>query len=217
MLAKHWRPGSVKTRLAAGIGAQPAADLYRLFVSTLVRRLAHVGDRRVLAFWPPDARSEFAELAGDDWRLTEQSPGDLGKRMRRLLEELLAPPGCRVVLIGSDSPTLPAEYVEEAFERLSEFPAVLGPTGDGGYYLVGAAGVVPPIFSDVPWGTAEVWDRTVQLLDDAGCRFATLPPWYDIDDADDLVRLRDDVASVSRDDAEWSELLRAVDAILPRG
>ena len=215
MLAKHWRAGEVKTRLAAAIGAERAAALYREFVSLLTRRLASVGDRRALAFSPPDARTAFAELAGSHWQLVEQSEGDLGQRMRRLFEELPVAPDSRVVLIGSDSPTLPVECVNEAFERLHEVPVVLGPTDDGGYYLVGAMGCVPPIFSGVPWGTAEVWDRTVRLLHDAGTRFATLPPWYDVDDVDDLVRLRDDAAKLPHLVGTWTDLLGAVRAALP--
>jgi glycosyltransferase A (GT-A) superfamily protein (DUF2064 family) len=91
-----------------------------------------------------------------------------------------------VVAIGADSPTLPVEYVRRAFELLVERPVVLGPARDGGYYLVGASEDVPPIFSDIDWGTARVWQQTVTRLNESRIPFHELPPWYDIDTARDL-------------------------------
>ena len=82
-----------------------------------------------------------------------------------------------MVLIGSDSPTMPAQFIDDAFAALDSDPVVLGPSRDGGYYLVGAAGQVPPIFTEIDWSTPAVWRQTVDRLGKAGCRFAELPPW----------------------------------------
>ena len=117
----------------------------------------------------------------------------------------------KTVLIGSDSPTLPRGYLDRAFELLGTHPVVLGPTSDGGYYLVGVAGRVPPVFEGIQWSTPSVWEQTVAALGKASVPFAELPPWYDIDQADDLMGLRDELLELCRETPEWSELLAAVE------
>jgi len=189
MFAKHWTPGRVKTRLAAEIGKQPAAEVHRLFVTALLQRFSGLADERVLAFDPPECRSDFQQEAGAAWQPLSQGSGDLGQRMEAFFAAGLAR-AKHVVLIGSDSPDLPANCIAEAFEHLIDAEVVLGPAADGGYYLVGAAGSIPPIFSDMPWSTAELWPQTVRRLIEAGCRWHALPQWYDVDTAIDLTQLR---------------------------
>ncbi|MFV2066708.1 MAG: TIGR04282 family arsenosugar biosynthesis glycosyltransferase [Pirellulales bacterium] len=198
MLAKYWQPGEAKTRLANGVGADKAARLYRLFVQLLLVRLAACGDRRLIAFAPRSRREAFHRLITDSlgqesWELTPQGTGDLGQRMEACFRRTLLP-GHRVVLIGSDSPTLTQDLLDEAFRQLEELPVVLGPTLDGGYYLVGARGEVPPIFDAMDWSTDSVFEATAQRLDRAGIPFGTLPRWYDVDTRDDLPRLARDLA-----------------------
>ena len=194
IFAKYPQPGRVKTRLAATIGDEAACRLYRAFIETLLRRFANVGDRRVLAFSPPERRAEFEPLAGQSWQLAEQSAGDLGQRMRRYFEEALAGGASRVVLLGSDSPTLPVEYVQRAFNLLSDVPVVLGPSDDGGYYLIGVAERVPPIFDDIAWSSEAVFEQTARRLQSLGRDFRKLPPWYDVDDEQDLRRLKNELS-----------------------
>ncbi len=190
MFAKYWQAGAVKTRLAAGIGERRASEVYHGFLSVLVHRLRRAADRRVIVYTPRTHRSDFESLAGDDWSLEPQADGDLGERMSQFFASALAYDNGSVVLTGSDSPTLPVEYVELAFERLREFPVVLGPSLDGGYYLIGASRHIPCVFRDIAWSSSQVWDQTVSLLRRSGCPYATLPQWYDVDDLDDLHALR---------------------------
>lgn len=188
MFAKHWTPGQVKTRLAARIGAASAARLHEQFVWTLAARLTAVGDSRSIHYWPPDAEPDFARFA-DSWRLHPQVTGDLGARMEAFFAGCFSG-GCeRVVLIGSDSPTLPRAILDEAFDALEEEAVVLGPAEDGGYYLIGARERVPPIFRGVDWGTERVWEQTTALLTRAGIGYRELPVWFDVDRYDDLLRL----------------------------
>jgi hypothetical protein len=194
MFAKYWEPGCVKTRLAASIGDEAASRLYRRFVLTLLQRFAGVGQRRVLAYTPAKRRTEFAALAAEDWILAAQGDGDLGQRMQDYFVEAFRSSADRVVLIGSDSPNLPVEYVHNAFQQLDKNPVVLGPADDGGYYLVGAAGSVPPIFKGIQWGSPQVWTQTVHLLCDADCPYGVLPAWYDVDDLAGLRRICRDMA-----------------------
>jgi rSAM/selenodomain-associated transferase 1 len=210
VFAKHWTPGTVKTRLAASIGAEAASELHRAFVERIVERFLRAGEVCVLSFWPPEKRAEFAFAERAGWLLWPQSRGDLGARMRRFFEEALFRGAERIVLIGSDSPTAPVEHVQCAFHRLQSEDVVLGPATDGGYYLVGAAGRVPPIFDDIAWSTPQVWNATVERLEKSKIQYGVLPEWYDVDDAGDLDRLEHELAGLAISDVAWRPLWEKV-------
>ncbi|MEX2185590.1 MAG: TIGR04282 family arsenosugar biosynthesis glycosyltransferase [Pirellulales bacterium] len=188
VFAKHWTPGGVKTRLAASVGETQAANYYRDFLATTLRRFEAVADVRAVVFTPEARREEFAALSGQSWQLIPQADGDLGQRLAAFLAAALLKIARRVVILGADSPTLPFEYVQEAFGRLDSNPVVLGPSGDGGYYLLGVSGAVPPIFDHMPWSEPALLAATLERLAANGIAAHQLPPWYDIDDADDLKR-----------------------------
>ncbi len=215
MFAKFWRAGEVKTRLAAEIGDQRASEIYRGFLNALVRRLRSAGDRRVIAFTPRANQTDFASLAGGDWSLVPQAVGDLGCRMSHFFHSTLARYNGSVVLIGSDSPTLPVEYVNRAWELLREVPAVLGPSRDGGYYLIGMSRPIPCVFTDIAWGSSEVWEQTVSRLRESGCAFASLPIWYDVDELDDLRALQAELIEMGDHDGALCELHKTIKALLP--
>ncbi len=206
VFAKHWTPGCVKTRLAVHIGAAAASELYRRFVHHTVTRLAGLADRCILAYWPPEARAAFEPFTEQGWTLVEQAPGDLGQRMRQFFEEASSTGAERVVLVGSDSPTLPTEWVRDAFLRLKEYPVALGPSQDGGYYLIGVAHRIPALFDNIAWSTPEVWRQTVERLEYFQTPFAVLPEWYDVDELNDLRSLERDVARLAEQDAAWRPL-----------
>jgi rSAM/selenodomain-associated transferase 1 len=211
MFAKFWQPGEVKTRLAREIGNEAAARLYRAFIDTLLTRFNDVGDERTLAFSPAERANEFAQLVGGkNWKLRPQGDGDLGTRMGRHFVQAFSAAVERAVLIGSDSPTLPREFVEQAFALLEDNSVVLGPSEDGGYYLIGLAGGVPPIFNEMPWSTPQVWNETLNRLQAARLKFAVLPTWYDVDEAADLRRLAIELTGAVESAAEWPALRRAV-------
>jgi hypothetical protein len=94
-----------------------------------------------------------------------------------------------VVIIGSDSPTLPRQFLVDAFARLRTCDVVLGPSVDGGYCLIGARVAVPELFTGIAWSTPEVLPETLRRL--AGYSHWLLPTWYDVDDAADLEHLRE--------------------------
>ena len=210
IFAKYWEPGQVKTRLAPAIGARAASRLYRACLTALLRRFAASAEQLRLIYAPADRHVEFANLAGAAWQLRAQGEGDLGQRMARHLAAALQAGAKRVVLIGSDSPDLPSEYIAQAFDALKRSPVVLGPTADGGYYLVGVSGTVPPIFSGIAWSSPAVWSQTLRGLEQAGCPYTVLPEWYDVDEAADLVRLRDELAAQGPLEQPLQELLTAV-------
>lgn len=210
MFAKFWAPGQVKTRLAASIGDQPAALLHHAFVETLLERFGRLADRRTIVYAPSERAEEFAAAAGASWDIAPQGEGDLGRRMQAWFEGAFAAGATQAVLIGSDSPTLPAPYVESAFQRLDEHSVVLGPAEDGGYYLVGAARQTPPIFAAVAWSQPTVWSETLARLAAAGLSYAPLPRWYDVDDRDDLERLRAELEALGPSDRALARLRSVV-------
>ncbi len=214
IFAKYWEPGQVKTRLAAKLGGAAASEVYRHFVTTLVKRFRRCADSRVLCFTPAERAVAFAELAGADWVAKPQAGGDLGARMTSFFDSCFRDGAERVVLIGSDSPTLPIEYVDSAFRLLRETDVVLGPTDDGGYYLVGASRDVAGIFADIDWSTAIVWEQTVARLGELRLSYETLPQWYDVDELPDLERLRDELLQTPGDDPALSELLAAINRVI---
>lgn len=213
MFAKYWQPGTVKTRLAATIGDEAASDVYRHFVRTLLERFRNAAPQVVLAFTPDGRRSDFQRLVTDQWQLESQGDGDLGQRMRSYFASAFSRGNKRVVLIGSDSPTLPTEYVREAFERLSDHEVVLGPSEDGGYYLIGMARHVPTVFDRIDWSTPDVWQQTTKRLEQEGTTYACLSPWYDVDTLDDLRRLKRELGGTTQRAQARHGLLNALDAI----
>ena len=140
----------------------------------------------------------FAEVAGNRFLLVPQANGDLGDRLSDFVTTQLVAGAASVVVLGSDSPTVPLEYVERAFAQLERADVVLGPATDGGYYLVGCARRVPPIFDRIDWGGPEVLSQTVARLADPSWRLALLPPWYDVDTLEDWHMLRGHLAALRR-------------------
>ncbi len=202
VFAKYWTPGNVKTRLAATIGDERAATFHREAVVTTLARLIQINALHILAVTPREHVDSFRCDTMPDWQIEAQCDGDLGERMTDFFAQLLPQSPFGVVLMGSDSPDLPMSLVDDAFDRLQRVRLVLGPSDDGGYYLIGARGDVPPVLDDMPFGTPSLFEATLARLDGLGWKpgtdFDTLAPWYDIDDYDDLVRLKRQLAG-SRD------------------
>jgi hypothetical protein len=198
LFAKWPQPGRVKTRIAAATSEVWAAGVALAFLRDLTERLSAVPARRVLAFAPPDAGPLFAEVVRDRFALAPQADGDLGRRLSTFLGEQFAAGAGPVVVLGSDSPTVPLAYVEQAFAELECADVVLGPATDGGYYLVGCARRVPPMFDGITWGGPTVLAEAVARLADPSWRLALLPPWYDVDSLDDWRMLCGHLAALRR-------------------
>jgi rSAM/selenodomain-associated transferase 1 len=198
LFAKEPRPGHVKTRLAAETSPGWAAEVAEAFLRDAVLRLGGVDARRVLAFAPAGAEPYFTNVVGDRFALTPQAEGDLGRRLAMFFREQFAGGAGALVVVGSDSPTVPLTFVEEAFERLADADVVLGPATDGGYYLIGTSREVAGLFDDIAWGSSRVLCETVNRVASDGGRLAVLPPWYDVDTLNDWQMLRGHVAGLRR-------------------
>jgi rSAM/selenodomain-associated transferase 1 len=184
---KDPRPGTVKTRLAAELGGEAAAELYRVLAEEELRRTApHPGEYdRLLSFSPPESRSRVERwLPGETW--IPQDGADLGTRMSGAFEEAFRRGARQAVLVGSDVPSASREHVLDALGSLRDHDVVLGPALDGGYYLVGLARPRPELFRDMTWSTASVFATTVARAGALGLRVRVLESLRDIDTLEDV-------------------------------
>jgi rSAM/selenodomain-associated transferase 1 len=183
-------PGTSKTRLARRIGADNAAALADAFTRDTIAKVHALGLPLVIAASTAGTLHDnryFRSLARQfGARLVDQEEGSLGARMARVLEPL-AQRGA--LLLGTDTPSLPSSALLRAAAAVRRNRVVLGPSLDGGYYLVGIRGAVPDMFRGVRWGGARVLQQTLSRLSRAGIRPAMAPAWYDVDRWSDLVLL----------------------------
>jgi len=225
IFAKAPVPGEVKTRLFPYLTPEQAAELHRAFV---LDTLAHLKPpqrvKRYIACYPSSTDPFFKQLRQDyQMELLDQQGDDLGERMGGIVRTLMQS-GCDcVVLIGTDSPTLPTSTLKDAFDALQQRPVVLGPSQDGGYYLIGFSqqvrhlalpvtdrgvgaseeqqhrtgphrSMIPQVFEDIPWSTEKVFEITLQKIHDLGLTCEVLPQWFDVDDLNSLKVLKAQLA-----------------------
>jgi rSAM/selenodomain-associated transferase 1 len=195
IMAKAPRAGTVKTRLCPPLRAPEAADLARCFLLDAVDRVRSVaGAQPVVAYAPAEARAQFEDMA-PGFTLIPQRGRDLGERQHGLVEDVLGLGLEAALVIGTDSPTLPRECLDEAVSLVMapDVDVVLGPTEDGGYYLIGLRAPIPALFDGIPWSTPAVLGRTLERAQRLGLRAACLATWFDVDTGADLERLRADL------------------------
>jgi rSAM/selenodomain-associated transferase 1 len=196
VFAKLPRPGEVKTRLCPPLSPRRAAALATAFLrDTLLLAEQLAGWERVLAYAPWDARQAMAALA-PGWRLLAQQGPDLGARLDCAIGRLFARGADRVIVIGSDSPQLPPARFEEAAAALQRSDAVLGPTEDGGFHLLGLRRWQTGMLAGVRWSTEHAAADTLARLGGLGLTSELLPPDCDVDDIDGLVRLAGDLTAL---------------------
>ena len=196
VFAKYWEPGKVKTRLGREIGAENAARVYLGFLSTLIQRFSETGDRRTVVASPPSHRLEFENLVErvigrpqHKWDFANQMGDDLGARLLNHTEAAFSQGASQLVLLGTDSPDLPRDYLNQAWQALETHDVVLGPADDGGYYLIGTHQSQPGLFENIPWSSPETLTATLEAAHRNALSVAQLPPWYDVDDGLSLRRL----------------------------
>jgi len=185
---KYPEKGQVKKRLSMTIGEGVAAELYRNFVLDSLSALERSGIQFIVCFHPPDSRKKIIEWLGKDFSYMPQQGDDLGQRMQNGFINMFDKKYPRVIVIGSDSPDLPGEFIDEAFSSLRTHDVVIGPSFDGGYYLIGFRHdtFLPEAFDGICWSTETVFSETLTVLKNAGLRLHLLPRWKDIDTFNDL-------------------------------
>ena len=192
-------PGKVKTRLAASIGLEAAAELYHCFVLDWCDRLhqfcqVNSTSLRVM-YSPPDAKEEIGTwLAASQWgaaitdQLYPQSNGDLGDRMAKAFVGAFAGGLNRAIAVGTDSPDLPLEYLTQLLDNLQTQDCGLIPSTDGGYCAIGfnRDNYEPAVFQEMAWSTETVYGDTLDKLRSHQRTVTSLESWTDVDTIDDL-------------------------------
>lgn len=207
VVAKQPSPSQTKTRLCPPLNGKQAADLYECFLRDtlgIMRLVPKV--RRVIGYLSENGEGYFQTLAPDMERMRQEG-ASLGERLDHLLCAALANGAKKAVVMDSDSPTLPSDYLVMAYEQLDRADVVLGPTEDGGYYLIGMKKPNPHLLRDVQMSTPYVLRDTLELAKTSGVRVALLPSWYDVDTLVDLERLRAELSQsnngIGKHSANW--------------
>lgn len=200
IMAKAPRPGQVKTRLCPPLSTEEAAALYRCFLRD---KIAQVNALQravpVLSYGPADAKALFEDFTPGHFVLIPQLGDDLGARLLSTFDQLFRRGYTQVMAIDSDTPTLPKAYLEHALTLIAHpgIDVVLGPTEDGGYYLIGLRRSHRQLFEQMPWSTSRVLPETLRRSEAHRLNVACVESWFDVDTPDDLKRL---IASLDRAD-----------------
>lgn len=192
VFAREPRAGQVKTRLAAHLGGSAAADVYAQLLTRTLRLAERSRFSTRYLFAEDTSQMDYfaARLAVDTWQVRAQCQGDIGQRMHHAIQSVL-PQHDFVVLIGSDIADSEKSDLDQAWTLLSSGfnSAVVGPSVDGGYWLIGLRESQPMIFRDIPWSTDTVFQTTMTRMAGVGLEVGCLAPRHDIDEVEDLRHL----------------------------
>jgi len=203
LLAKVPEKGKVKTRLEESFTQDQALAIYEAMLRDVLDLAVRLQNQfgEVSVYWASSSAEMVPEKLVASYPTLSHYPQrgeDLGIRMYHAMEESFLRGNKKVILMGCDSPTLPASFLLQAAEELDTATVVLGPSEDGGYYLIGASSLVKQAFEGIPWGSSEVLARSLELMKGLGLRTALLPVWYDIDRPEDLELLTVHDSEVAR-------------------
>ena len=189
---KYPEPGHVKTRLAVDISPELAAELYTFLAERIITEVFTIEQRYDILLYvdPSHPISRFQEWLGDQWTYKTQSGGDLGHRMDMAITDCFKAGYDRVMIIGSDCVGMDETFIGEAFDALDSHDLVLGPAGDGGYYLLAMSEQQSWLFKDMPWSTDQVLPATLDRIEARELKVHQLEEKLDVDTADDLDRFR---------------------------
>jgi uncharacterized protein len=194
-MAKASAPGRAKTRLVPPLTFDEAATLNTAFLQDVADNVLAAAQRAGVAgyaaFGPPGSEEFFRRTLPPAIGLIEAWLPNFGDCLLRTIEQLLARGHDGAVVLNADSPTLPTEFLVETAEVLARpgDRAVLGPSSDGGYYLLGLKTAHRHMFHDIAWSTERVAAQTLERAREIGLDVHRLPVWYDVDGVDDLSRL----------------------------
>lgn len=190
---KYPQAGKVKTRLGKVIGEQVAAQLYKKFVEDILAIINRIKIKSFIFFSPVNYGNKINEWLGNDIDIYPQQGENLGKRMAHAFDTIFRLGYNKVVLIGSDIPDIPGDFINKAFEILEKKACVIGPARDGGYYLIGfrRERFKSVVFDDIEWSKSDVYQNTILKFNKANLDFENLPIWSDVDDQEDLIKFID--------------------------
>jgi len=189
VMAKAPRPGAVKTRLVPSLSPAAVTAFYGCLLDDTLALARSLGDVEVAIMCPDSDVNELAQLTGNEASVVAQNGAGLAAGLTSVFAHFAEGHQRRTIAFNSDSPHLPRSVLEEAFETLAAFDVVVGPTHDGGYYLVGAKASHPTLFEGDGMGTSSALERLLSRVRTLELSVGFADAFYDIDVADDLTRL----------------------------
>lgn len=207
--------GQVKTRLHPFLDHELIFELYTHFLRDSIGKIGRVKSvDRFIGVYPSDSSGFFSRQVEEFFpEIFIQEGKDLGERMARAFQERFAEGYERVAIIGSDSPSLPVAYIEQALNSNKDL--IIGPSTDGGYYLIGMSGKLVDVFEGVAWGSDRVLAQTLERVRKSACSLELLPPWYDVDRPEDLKFLKTHLGLIEQSEQESAgttgEFLKGLD------
>jgi uncharacterized protein len=193
IMAKAPRAGAVKTRLAASLSAEAVIAFYRCLLGDTLLLARSLSDVEVAIMCPESDVRELAQLAGNEVSVVAQKGKGLAAGLTSVFAHFTENRQRRVIAFNSDSPHLPARVLENAFKTLSAHDVVIGPTYDGGYYLVGLKASHPTLFANDGMGTSNALAGLTSRARELELSIGLAEPFYDIDVVDDLNRLAEEL------------------------
>ena len=193
IMAKAPRPGAVKTRLAPSLSPEAVTAFYCCLLDDTLALARSLGGVEVAIMCPESDVNELAQLAGSEPSVVAQKGEGLAAGLTSVFAHFAEGHQRRTIAFNSDSPHLPRSVLEDAFETLAAHDVVVGPTHDGGYYLVGANAPHPALFASDGMGTSSALERLLARARALELSVSFAAPFYDIDVADDLSRLAEEL------------------------
>lgn len=197
IMAKVPIPDQVKTRMIPRLDPMVVSSLYHKFLLDKIEQVKNIAADAFIAYTPETGLAFFRSIVPPGFDLINQVGADLGERLVNISKILFGQGFEKVLLLDSDSPNLPVEYIQKGLEQLDKNDVVLGPCEDGGYYLIGLRECQPLLFQDIPWSTSRVTEFTLEKAQRRGLSVFLLEKWYDVDTIDDLLHLKRDLDSYS--------------------
>lgn len=189
VMAKAPRPGEVKTRLIPGLSSEVVTGLYRCLLNDTLALAQSLKDVKVAIMCPASDVGDLARLAGNEVSVVAQAGEGLAAGLTSVFASFTSGRPRRTIAFNSDSPHLPRAVLADAFEKLVTRDMVVGPTDDGGYYLVGAKASYPALFARDGMGTSSALEALLSRAQALGLSVDFTQPFYDVDLAGDLSRL----------------------------
>jgi rSAM/selenodomain-associated transferase 1 len=209
IMAKESRPGSCKTRLVPPLSPAEAAEANTCFLRDIAGNIVAASAsapaaQGVAAYHPLGSEAFFEAILPEGFLLLPPREPGIGRSLFHAARDLLAAGFGSVCLVNSDSPTLPTRFLVETMRLLAKpgDRVVLGPSADGGYYLIGLKRFHARLFEDVAWSTERVLAQSLERAAEIGLEAALLPGWYDVDDASCLERLRRELSGAGDEGEE---------------
>lgn len=191
IMAKYPTVGMVKTRLGESLDPEKAAHLYLCFLKDTVEKVSRLGVPVFIYYTPEDKKEYFERLFGDNPSYLPQMGDDLGERLYNGFKEICEQGYDSAIALASDSPDLPEAILDESLKKLTQYDSVIGPSFDGGYYLIGLRkdSASKNLFRGIAWSTETVFNETMKKIKQGKISCHALAPWGDVDQMADLNRL----------------------------